>query len=68
MDAEQLKELQKLVRTFGTYKVVSVIADMASEAVQDYKNNPDAVIHRDLPVVRNAVEQMKQNHEIRRFD
>jgi hypothetical protein len=67
MSEQELNGLRDLLRTFGAYKVLRTVMEIV-QAESEKGYNPDAVIYRDLPVIRNAVETMMGNHPIRRFD
>ncbi len=64
-----LAELQAIARSYGTACVVTALYEMASkEAETDYANNPDAVIHRDVVTLKQAVEDLKLNHPLRMLE
>lgn len=62
-EAEQT--LASMCRTFGTYAVAHALARIAEKTCMIHKDNPEAVIHRDKPVLVEAVERMRQNHFLR---
>lgn len=64
-----LAELRAIAHSYGTACAVTTLYEMASKAAAtDYANNPDAVIHRDVATLKQAVEDLKLNHPLRMLE
>lgn len=69
MNQIELDFLRELGIRFGVYKVASAFSELVSESIRsDYGDNLEAVIHSDGRVLQQAVERMKENHPLRRFE
>lgn len=66
MKAEDKKSLNRLLNSYGEFEIVKAIVDHTEhEIATHYNDNPDAVIHRDLPILRKAESEMREQHVLR---
>ena len=62
-DSDALAEMLRHYGTFGLTQELARLSQQASET--DYKNNLEAVIHRDSKTLNHAVQLMALNHPLR---
>lgn len=65
-DDEVMVATKHLCNLLGTYKLLRVIEAVSTETAKGM--HPDAVINRDLPVLREAINTMQGNHMLRCMD
>ncbi len=59
MRREDSEIIRKLLLCYGTAALVAEISRQVDHRCStDYRNNPEAVIHSNAPILRHAAEQM----------
>lgn len=63
MRREDSALIHKLLISYGTAAVVAELSRQVDHrCMTDFKDNPDAVIHSNAPILRHAAEQMMGIH------
>ncbi|AUV59083.1 hypothetical protein [Escherichia phage PMBT57] len=66
MQTKDKKDLERLLRVYGDYALLAEITNIIEEDCRNgYANNPQAIIHRDAVVLREAVSKMQVLHPLR---